>query len=165
MGFALRVMACVEVLSGCGKVVGGVHTFLPQAHLYLQGLKVIRDICFGLSAHSFARPLLEAIQLLVDIHFEGVARVIDREIVIDISGGAGTLRGDLRGCRFPKALMGRQQERPQRNNPVWEACSVCKTILERELSFQITKDACRCKWSPLKVPERMSQIHWWVLSE
>ena len=45
-------------------------TLLPQTHLYLQRLEVIRDIGFDLPTHSLPRPLLETTELLVDIHGE-----------------------------------------------------------------------------------------------
>ena len=47
-------------------------TLLPQTHLYLQRLEVIRDIGFDLPTHSLPRPLLETTELFVDIHV-GVA--------------------------------------------------------------------------------------------
>jgi hypothetical protein len=43
-------------------------TFMPQAHLNLQRFEVIRDICLDFATHSFSCPLLEAVQLLVDVH-------------------------------------------------------------------------------------------------
>lgn len=41
---------------------------MPQSYLHLQRLEVVRDARFGFAAHSLARPLLEAIELLIDIH-------------------------------------------------------------------------------------------------
>ena len=43
-------------------------TFVPQGHLDLQRLEIVRDIGFGLSTHPLTRPLLEAIELFVDVH-------------------------------------------------------------------------------------------------
>jgi hypothetical protein len=45
-----------------------VHTLLPQVHLHLQRLEVVRDIRLDLLAHALVGPLLEAIELLVHIH-------------------------------------------------------------------------------------------------
>jgi hypothetical protein len=45
---------------------------MPQAHLHLQCFEIVRDICFDFATHSFPCPLLEAVQLLVDIHVEMV---------------------------------------------------------------------------------------------
>lgn len=45
-----------------------VQTFMPQVHLYLQRFEVLGRIRLCLSAHLLARPLLEAAELLVDVH-------------------------------------------------------------------------------------------------
>lgn len=45
---------------------------MAHIHLGLQGLEVIGEIGFDLSTHSLARPLPEAIELPVDIHFARV---------------------------------------------------------------------------------------------
>lgn len=45
-----------------------VQTFMPQVHLYLQRFEVLRRVRLCLSAHLLARPLLEAAELLVDVH-------------------------------------------------------------------------------------------------
>lgn len=41
---------------------------MSQGHLDLQRLEVVRDIGLGLATHPLARPLLEAIELFVDVH-------------------------------------------------------------------------------------------------
>ncbi len=43
---------------------------MPESHFHLQRLEVVRDIGFDLAAHPLARPLLEAVEFLVDIHAE-----------------------------------------------------------------------------------------------
>jgi hypothetical protein len=43
-------------------------TLIPQTHLYFQRFEVVRDICLDFATHSLPCPLLEAVQLLVDIH-------------------------------------------------------------------------------------------------
>ena len=43
-------------------------TFMSQGHLDLQGLEIVGHVSLGLAAHPLARPLLEAIELLVDVH-------------------------------------------------------------------------------------------------
>ena len=45
-------------------------TFMSQGHLDLQCLEIVRDIGLGLATHPFACPLLEAIELLVDVHLK-----------------------------------------------------------------------------------------------
>jgi hypothetical protein len=46
-------------------------TFVPQLHLHLQRLKIVRDVSLNFTTHSFTSPLLEAVKLLVDIHDAG----------------------------------------------------------------------------------------------
>jgi hypothetical protein len=41
---------------------------MSQSHFDLQGLEIIRDISLDFSTHPLACPLLEAAELLVDIH-------------------------------------------------------------------------------------------------
>ena len=43
-------------------------TFMSQSHFDLQRFEIVRNTSLGFAAHPFACPLLEAIQLLVDIH-------------------------------------------------------------------------------------------------
>lgn len=43
-------------------------TLLPQGHLDLQHLEVIGVVGLDLAAHALATPLLEAVELLVDVH-------------------------------------------------------------------------------------------------
>jgi len=47
---------------------------MSQSHFDLQGLEVIRDIGLDFSTHPLSCPLLEAAELLVDIHI-GVWRL------------------------------------------------------------------------------------------
>lgn len=44
------------------------HTFLSHSHFCLESFEIIREVGLSLSAHLLARPLLEAVQLLVDNH-------------------------------------------------------------------------------------------------
>lgn len=41
---------------------------MSQGHLDLQRLEIVGHVSLGLAAHPLARPLLEAIELLVDVH-------------------------------------------------------------------------------------------------
>ena len=44
-------------------------TLLSQRHLQLQHLELIARVGVHLSAHPLSAPLLEAVELLVDVHF------------------------------------------------------------------------------------------------
>ena len=43
---------------------------MSQSHFHLQGLELVRYVRLGLATHLLACPLLEPIQLFVDIHGE-----------------------------------------------------------------------------------------------
>lgn len=43
-------------------------TLLSQGHLDLEHLEVLRGVGLDLAAHALATPLLEAIELLIDVH-------------------------------------------------------------------------------------------------
>lgn len=43
-------------------------TFLPEIHLHLEHLEVVRDAGLDLAPHPLSRPLLEAAEFFVDIH-------------------------------------------------------------------------------------------------
>jgi hypothetical protein len=54
-----------------------VHTLMAQVHFHLQSFEVVGEARLGLIAHLLSRPLLEAAELLVDIHdcgFFGLVR-------------------------------------------------------------------------------------------
>jgi hypothetical protein len=44
------------------------HTLVPQVHLHFQGLELIGQAGAGLGTHLLVGPLLQAIELLVDVH-------------------------------------------------------------------------------------------------
>lgn len=44
------------------------HTFMAQVHLGLHRLEVVRGARLGFSAHLLPSPLLEAIELFIDVH-------------------------------------------------------------------------------------------------
>lgn len=48
-----------------------VHTLMTQVHLDLEGLELFRQAGAGLCAHLLVGPLLEAVELLVDVHGGG----------------------------------------------------------------------------------------------
>lgn len=41
---------------------------MPERHLHFKSFEVIRGACLSFPTHLLASPLLEAIELLVDIH-------------------------------------------------------------------------------------------------
>jgi len=43
-------------------------TLLSQGHLDLEHLEVLRGVGLDLAAHALATPLLEAVELLIDVH-------------------------------------------------------------------------------------------------
>ena len=45
-----------------------MRTLVSECHLHLQGLEFIRHIGLGLRAHLLSRPLLDSVELFVDIH-------------------------------------------------------------------------------------------------
>lgn len=45
-----------------------MRTLMAEVHLGLERLEVVRDARLDLAAHLLPRPLLEAIELLVDEH-------------------------------------------------------------------------------------------------
>ena len=47
---------------------------MSQRHLYLKGFEVVRHVGLGLATHLFSRPLLESVELLVDVHLVQIAR-------------------------------------------------------------------------------------------
>lgn len=47
-------------------------TFVSERHLLLQRLEFIRNAGLGIVAHLLAGPLLQAIELPVDVHVAGV---------------------------------------------------------------------------------------------
>jgi hypothetical protein len=49
----------------------GGHTVLTEGHLQLQRLEFIRHVGLDVCAHLLARPLLDSVESLVDIHFGG----------------------------------------------------------------------------------------------
>lgn len=58
----------------CGvlRVVRRSHTFVPQIHLHLQCFELVGEARLDLSTHLLACPLLEAAELLVDVHGGGL---------------------------------------------------------------------------------------------
>ena len=44
---------------------------MTKCHLHFQRVEFFRDAGFGFGTHLLARPLLDAVELLVDIHFSG----------------------------------------------------------------------------------------------
>lgn len=49
-------------------MAGWLHTLVPQVHLQFQGFELVGDARLRLTAHLLAGPLLEAVELLVDVH-------------------------------------------------------------------------------------------------
>jgi len=49
----------------------GVQTLMSQIHLHLERLEFVGEAGTGLCAHLFVGPLLETVELLVDIHNGG----------------------------------------------------------------------------------------------
>jgi hypothetical protein len=47
---------------------------MPQSHLHFQELELFRDARLGLCTHLLTRPLLDPVELLVDIHLGGMHR-------------------------------------------------------------------------------------------
>lgn len=43
-------------------------TLLSQGHLNLEHLEVLGGVRLDLAAHALAAPLLEAVELLIDVH-------------------------------------------------------------------------------------------------
>jgi hypothetical protein len=75
---------------------------MSQSHFDLQGLKVIRDIGLDFSTHSLSCPLLEAAELLVDIHVGGRSNQVRWQRMIEIwKGRDGMLYS---GCRLQSSL-------------------------------------------------------------
>jgi hypothetical protein len=46
-------------------------TLMAQLHLHLEVVELLRHGCLGLCTHLLSGPLLDAIELLVDIHVDG----------------------------------------------------------------------------------------------
>lgn len=55
---------------GIHRVLHLFHALLAQFHFLLECFELISCVRLDLSSHSFTRPLLEAIEFLVDNHFE-----------------------------------------------------------------------------------------------
>lgn len=65
---------------------------MPQRHLHFQELELFRDTRLGLCAHLLARPLLDPVELLVDIHLGGMYK---REIE-----SSGVCEGSIASERY-----------------------------------------------------------------
>ena len=80
------------------------HTFMAETHFHFKGLELLRHIGLGLAAHPLPRPLLEAVELLVDVHddfcFEecgsGVGLVINVELLGGLLKTAGLCSANAR---------------------------------------------------------------------
>ncbi len=46
-------------------------TLMSECHLHLQSFEFLGDTSLGLLPHLFPRPLLQSVELLVDIHLRG----------------------------------------------------------------------------------------------
>jgi hypothetical protein len=79
----------VAVSTQCS-VSGGARTLMTQVHLQLQGLELVRQPRTGLGTHLLVGPLLQAIELLVDVHPCGGAAG-------DVEGRGA--RGDIEASR------------------------------------------------------------------
>jgi hypothetical protein len=44
------------------------HALISELHLHLQSLELLGNVGLGLRAHLLAGPLLDPVELLVDIH-------------------------------------------------------------------------------------------------
>ena len=58
-----------------------VRTFLPEAHLDLEGFEIVRYIGLDFASHALSCPLFKTIEFLVDIHDCGVEMVGGCELV------------------------------------------------------------------------------------
>jgi hypothetical protein len=47
------------------------HTILPKIHLQFQRLELVGDVGLDLPTHLLPRPLLDSVELLVDVHDGG----------------------------------------------------------------------------------------------
>jgi hypothetical protein len=56
-------------------------TLISELHLHLQSLELFGDIGLGLRSHLLAGPLLDPVELLVDIHLGGSLK-LDDELVL-----------------------------------------------------------------------------------
>jgi hypothetical protein len=52
-------------------------TLVSELHFHLQCAKFVGDACLGPSAHLLARPLLDAVEFLVDIHDDDLGAVVE----------------------------------------------------------------------------------------
>lgn len=84
---------------------------MPERHFHFESFEVIRGACLSFPAHLLAGPLLEAIELLVDIHACVFATIesrfsgrISRAVLVGCD--AGWVVADL--LRWPVLSINRQ---------------------------------------------------------
>lgn len=60
-----KVSVC-EAGAAAGR--GFVHTLMTQVHFHFERLELVGETSTGLCAHLLVRPLLQAVEFLVDVH-------------------------------------------------------------------------------------------------